>query len=264
MGMGSARKKRTLAFLLVAWFGVGASCAGTSTKSESTEAKDSASKPSSEESIETKVDKLSKRLEALNSQLTEVTKKVETSHVAIENYLQAHQPETAKAPGSLAKAPKIISLPDTARSETGFQNDSPVRKYRDAMIYYEGRKFSDAILAFSDFLKNHADHPLAGSAQFHIGKSYYNQEEFKLAAQEFNRVLVSYDRSSHVPSTLKFLSESLKKLNMNKEADQNIQLLRSLFPQSPAAKNLLMETSAGRKQNYKEKYVATAPVPDSE
>src|SRR5690606_18643767 len=78
-----------------------------------------------------------------------------------------------------------------------FVNDEPVQKYRDARLLLDAGKYTDAIVAFSAFLRDHADHALAGSAQYHIGRAYFDNGELKLAREELQRVLISYDRSSH-------------------------------------------------------------------
>lgn len=93
-------------------------------------------------------------------------------------------------------------------------------------------------MAFSEFLEKAPDHPLAGSAQFYVGESYFKQKEYKLALQEYQRVLTSYDRSPVVADTLARMITTEEILKKQPEAEKHQHLLTSLFPNSPAARSL--------------------------
>ncbi|MBL7716759.1 MAG: tetratricopeptide repeat protein [Bdellovibrionales bacterium] len=130
--------------------------------------------------------------------------------------------------------------------EAGFLNDNAVKAYRQAMLLESSKKYAEAILAFSAFLERYADHALAGSAQFHIGECYFQQKEYQLAANEYSRVLTSYDRSPHVADALKRLTESHLASNKSDEALKSKQLLVTLFALSPAAAGMNMEGGSGQ------------------
>lgn len=119
--------------------------------------------------------------------------------------------------------------------EAGFVADSAIQEYRKGAILLEAQKYPEALLVFSSFVERYPDHPLAGSAQYNIGKSYFKQKEYKLALRELERVLTSYDRSPHISDTLKHLAETEDALKMPEQATRHRQLLTSLFAQSPAA-----------------------------
>ena len=87
------------------------------------------------------------------------------------------------------------------------------------------------VLAFSSFLKDFADHPFAGTAQYYIGESYFQQKEFKLAREEFQRVLISYENSDRVPDTLRRLGDTEEALNNAQASARYRQMQASLFPQ---------------------------------
>jgi tol-pal system protein YbgF len=118
--------------------------------------------------------------------------------------------------------------------EAGFVNDDSVQTYRKAMVYYQAKRYSDAAMVFSTFVEKYPDHPLAGSAQYFVGDSYFKQGEYKLALVEFKKVLTSYDRSAQVAQTLRQMAEAEDALKKPEEAARHRQLLMSLFPQSPA------------------------------
>jgi len=127
----------------------------------------------------------------------------------------------------------------------GFSEDETSRVFRDAMVLLDGGKSSEAILAFSGFLKRFPDHPFAGSAQFYAGEAYLSQKEYSLAAREYQRVLVSYDRNCHVPDALLRLAETAGRLKNGEEAERHTHRLRTLFPHSPAAKSLVRGEGRG-------------------
>jgi TolA-binding protein len=141
-----------------------------------------------------------------------------------------------------ASGEPIHIKPAAKDPENGFTQDEAIQNFRQAMILYQGQKYPESVLAFSKFLEKYADHPFAGSAQFYVAESYMKQKEYKLALQEFQRVLTTYDRSPHISDTLKemiFAEESLKE---TAEAGVHKHLLTSLFPSSPAAAALRIES----------------------
>lgn len=119
--------------------------------------------------------------------------------------------------------------------ELGFTNDSTIQEFRSAIILHKAGKYPEAVLAFSTFVENYPDHPLAGTAQFYVGNSYYKQKEYGLAVREYQRVLTTYDRSTHIAQTLREISDAEDALRKSDDAARHRQLLMSLFPHSPFA-----------------------------
>lgn len=129
---------------------------------------------------------------------------------------------------------KISETPIPSDPEGGFINDASVQDFRKAMILFQAQKNAEAALALSTFVENYPDHPLAGSAQFFVGESYFRQKEYKLALHEYERVLTTYDRSPHISFTLQRIADTEDYLQMKEAATKHRQLLASLFPHSPA------------------------------
>ena len=173
------------------------------------------------------VGRMQKRLDELETQVTALTQKVNAPPAA-KRY--AAIPHPAEDIGD-----NIEPAPVKRDPEAGFVNDAAVRAYRGSMILFLSRKYADAVLSFSQFLENFADHPLAGSAQFYVGECYFQQKEYRLAAQEYSRVLTAYERSAHVTTALRQLATSQDQLQLADEATRTRQTLSSLFPQSPAS-----------------------------
>lgn len=144
--------------------------------------------------------------------------------------------------------------------EAGFSNDSAVSAYRQAMILFEAQKDTDALVYFGSFLERFADHPLAGSAQFYSGECYLRQKEYAQAAQEYQRVITSYDRSPHVADALKQLAYTQDMLHKPQEAARLRNQLLVLFPQSPAARDEQLEVKTRQASPIKAPTTENQPV----
>ncbi len=122
--------------------------------------------------------------------------------------------------------------------KASFASNEAVDRFREAKILYDSKRFSDAVLEFSDFLKNEPGHPLAASAQYFLGMSYLKQNEYKLAEEELSRELLSYPHSSHTPDALLALNEISGLLKKPTKAIYFREKILSHFPNSPQAKSL--------------------------
>jgi tol-pal system protein YbgF len=234
--------------------------------------------------LRNQVASLTGQIETLESKLAAMTEKAERTGPAITNAKPA-QPAPVTGHAGDARGVPIEAEATENDPEAGFVNDAAVTSYRQAMILFKTRKYAESILAFSSFLERYADHALAGSAQFLVGESYYQQKEHRLAHQEFSRVLTSYDRSPHVPEALARIAELEDQLKKPSDAAKHRQLLTSLFPSSPAAAvkgssrteapraNSLPSAAApaqvqspasGKPSSQIDEAPATAPVPTSQ
>ena len=213
------------------------------------------------EQLKARVSTLSDKVESLEGKLSAVNDKVDiakTKATAAMDSKMSTDP-VATRPGELSGAE--IQTPASPRDpETGFVNDEAVEAYKKAMILFEAQKYPEAVLGFTTFLEKYADHAMAGTAQYYIGESYFLQKEMKLAEQEFQRVLTSYDRSPYISQTLKRLSEVEDRLNMPEAAAKHRQMLASMFPQSPAAASA---NGFVIKEIVEEKNSETAPAPQA-
>ncbi|MCM0605850.1 MAG: hypothetical protein KA715_07135 [Xanthomonadaceae bacterium] len=113
-------------------------------------------------------------------------------------------------------------------------NEDAILVFRKAYALYQTSKYPEAILEWTRFQKDYPDHVLAGSAQFYLGDSYFKQNEYKLSSIEFQKVLVSYDRSSHVSDTLERLTVCEEKNGNSVQSSKHKQMLKGLFAHSPA------------------------------
>ncbi len=207
------------------------------------------------------VNQLSERILALEAQVNSMNDKFELHR----NSAQSGNPKTSPVFSHPADNLEETVEPRQAASdpEAGFSNDLAVQSFRKATILFQGQKFSEAILAYSGFLEKFPDHALAGSAQYYVGKSYMKQKEYRLALQEFQRVLTSYDRSTHVSDTLNEMAIAEENLKHTADAQKHRQLLSSLFAQAPIETlNSPRATENAEKSDTAEKAAdATSPSP---
>ncbi len=225
----------TLAIVLVGASSAALGCAGATKNREEFEAKQA----KHFDELQTQISTLSQRIESMEGRLTGLNDKVDSARISLDSLVSTQRLKGQPSPEHPADD-SGVSVPVQRASgdpEADFVNDLAIQSYRKAMIFFDAEKFSESVLEFSSFLEQYADHALAGSAQFYIGHSYMKQKEYKLALQEFNRVLTSYDRSAHVADTLRQMAAAEDLLKMREDAAKHRQLLLSLFPNSPAAEN---------------------------
>jgi tol-pal system protein YbgF len=180
---------------------------------------------------------LNARVDELEAKIARLNEKLDSTRASVDGFLTAHQPKVAGVSNSPSEAAGT-PLADVSEGGAGFIQNGAVQLYRKANILFESQKYPEANLAYMNFLEKYPDHPLAGSAQFHVGDGYFKQKEYKQAVEEFQKVLTSYDRSPVVSITLRKLTEAEDALGKAEEAARYRQQLLSLFPNSPSAQNL--------------------------
>ncbi len=179
---------------------------------------------------------LTQRMESMETRLNSLNEKTSATKSSLDTLLANGKGQLVgvqKHPGDVGARPAANPAPSDP--EAGFLNDEAIQGYRKAIILLEAQKFAEAALVFSAFLEKYPDHPLAGNAQYFVGHAYLKRKEYKIAANEYQRVLTSYDRSSRVADTLREIAEAEDHLKMPEQAARHRQLLTSLFPQSPAS-----------------------------
>lgn len=185
-----------------------------------------------------KVSALEKKLQQTETSLQALNEKFDSIRISIDNYL-ASQPAPSSSGVALRPNQTLGQAPEAVESgkdpEKGFAHDSSVQEYRRGMILFRGEKYPDSILAFSAYVEKYPDSVLAGAAQYHVGESYFRLSQYRQAIQEFQKVLTSYDRSSHLAATLRRMAEAEDLVQEPEAAARHRQMLMSLFPGSPSA-----------------------------
>lgn len=212
--------------------------------------------------LQTQINQMSTRLQKMETELSALNQKVTSTQVSI-----GHYQETKKSSGTGIKPhpvntrgqkvnPKVSS--SEVISKSGFSEGEAIQSYRDALLLFKAEKYSEAVLMFNQFKKEHSDHVLTGSAQYYIAESYFQQKEYRLSLEEFQYVLSAYPRSTHVSESLKRVSQIQTSLKSPADAAKSRQLLLSLFPNSPAAEEVMSEVMSDPAQEVEENELSTA------
>lgn len=194
------------------------------------------------------VSKLNAKIESLENKITQLNEKLDKQKASEGTVSVKPKAVAVTSHPSEARGTPVQPIETSQDAEGGFVNDPPVQAYRRAIILFQADKYSEAILAFSAFLEAFPDHAMAGTAQYHLGQCYLRQKEYKLALQEYQRVLTSYDRSASIADALRDTSQAEEALKRTQDAARHRQQLVSLFPQSPAAAAMEVATAPAAPQ----------------
>jgi TolA-binding protein len=187
--------------------------------------------------LQARITELNRKLENMDQKFIVMNDKLNATRSTLDRFIEeSSQPASMiQKPSNERQGSPISTFTTDSKNLNGFTEDHATQKFRNSMVLFNAKRYHEAILAFADFLKEFADHSLAGSAQYYIAEAYFKNNEYRLAEQEYRRVLISYDRSSHTPATLLRLKEIQSHLNHPEKELEYQELLLSLFPQSPAA-----------------------------
>jgi TolA-binding protein len=204
------------------------------------------------------IQKLQEKVQDLEIRLAAMNEKINLENA--ESPIKALPVEVAHVPAAHSK---VIPQGHSA-AKPSFASNEVVDRFREAKILFDSKRYSDAIIEFSDFIKSDPAHPLAASAQYHLGMGYYRQKEFKLAEEELSRGLIAYPHSGHIPDTLLALAEISDALKKESRSQYFREKLLSQFPNSPQARgitSLLPEPQViERRSDQKVPEVPTAPI----
>lgn len=186
------------------------------------------------------MEKLNSKLLAFENRLASLDDKIESTRLSVDQLTvqqKLKQGEILQQPVDHAES-LIPSAEADEELRDGFINDIGIQAFRRGWITFQAKKYPESILIFSEFVDRYPDHLLAGSAQYYLAKSYLSQKEYKLAAQEYQKILGSYEHDPHITDTLRDLVLAEEGMKAPEAAGQYRQHLTTLFPQSPATWSL--------------------------
>jgi tol-pal system protein YbgF len=140
----------------------------------------------------------------------------------IDRVLGGTQAGSGEPPG-----PRMATAPPEA-------DVSAKQLYEQAYGYLLQRDYGAAESAFEDFLRRHANDPLAGNAQYWLGESLYVRGQYRAAAGAFLKGYQTYARSPKAPESLLKLAMSLQRLGQKDAACSSYSELTTKFPSAPA------------------------------
>ena len=210
----------------------------------------------SPQELQARIDALEAKLGMMNEKLDVVVLRAEPAlGRSAKQASETIVPNPADQWGDLRQA-----TPAPAGLDRGYAAGPAVSDHRQAMVNYRASRFAEAAEGFSNFVEKHPDHPLAGAAQYHLGECWLQRGDWKKGAEALERVLTSYDRSSHVSWALKRLAEAEDHLGKADQADRHRLLLTSLYPSSPAAQGVGLEQARSESATGDSHQVASPEV----
>ncbi len=146
---------------------------------------------------------------------------------------------SGSAPGGSATQPLAQPSPEgkpsvSTGATAGIPNGDAQSLYEQgygAMLQHD---YGAAESAFRKLIASYPNDPLAGSAQYWIGESYFVRGQYKNAADAFLKGYKKYKSSDKAPDTLLKLGMSLAELGQKEAACSTFGELAKKFPQAPA------------------------------
>jgi tol-pal system protein YbgF len=116
-------------------------------------------------------------------------------------------PQAAAAPAP-APAAQVAALP---------QATVPKSEYEGAVGLLKQGQYDAAEKEFSDFLTKNPKSPLAASALYNLGETYYLRSRHREAAEQFLKISTSYPASPRAPDAMLRLGQALNAIGGAKE-----------------------------------------------
>jgi tol-pal system protein YbgF len=180
-----------------------------------------------------------KALDAEASFLAAEAKTATTERSRVKTALE----DTASAIGDLRSAIEELRKPVAAPAPAPPAEVTPKRPlestaeqmFAAAMASFQGEEHGHAVLEWSELTKRFPEHPLAASAQYWIGETYYRQRDLRQAIIEFRKVIDGYPKSPQIPEALLKIGLCYRALGDGPHARESWQQLAREYPSTSAA-----------------------------
>ena len=135
------------------------------------------------------------------------------------------------APGAAAGA-GVAGAAAAGTAATAADQDA----YTQAFATLKAGKYSDAVVAFQQFLSTYPKSNVADNAQYWLGECYYVTRDFQDAAGAFQAVLDRWPNSSKAPDALLKLGYTQVELKQAGQARITLASVSTRFPGTDAAR----------------------------
>ena len=177
--------------------------------------------------LQSALDRQEQAVQELNLQIAELKENQQRQALQIE---QLQQPQTTQPGYPTAPVPQSDSTTATAVTGEG----SPTEVYLQAFGDYASGRYQSAIYGFESFLQRFPNNSYASNAQFWLGDCYFNQQQYAMAIQEFNRVISDYQGAAKSPDALYKIAVAHLQLGAPEDARNAIDILNQRYPKSSA------------------------------
>ncbi len=169
-------------------------------------------------------------VQKLSRQVAELETRLQRQSEEIEQLRQ--EPQTTQAGYFPSRTSQREGVATTSIKGEG----SPTEVYLQAFGDYASGRYQTAVHGFETFLQRFPNNSYASNAQFWLGDRYFNQQQYPLAIQEFERVLNEYPSAPKNPDALLKIAISQLQLGATDEARQAVDSLSQRYPKSTATK----------------------------
>jgi tol-pal system protein YbgF len=184
------------------------------------------------ELLRTDVARMRGEVEVLVHRIDTLEKRQKDLYLDIDTRLRKLEPAVpGGAPGGEAQA-----TPDEAKS------------YEAALSEFKLGKYSTAIRAFEGFVAAYPRSPLAPSAQYWIGNSYFAKRDYKNAMNAQKKVLVGWPENPKSADAMLNIASSQEALGDRRGAQATLKSLVEKFPASPAAASAKQRLAQGSRR----------------
>lgn len=111
----------------------------------------------------------------------------------------------------------------------------PSKIYENAYNDFLLGKYEIAMVGFKSFLKQYKDHDLAVQAQYYIAESFYSQNKWTDAYEEYKKIEKEYPNSEYVSSARLKMALCLELLGKKKDSIVMLQSILNDYPKSAEA-----------------------------
>lgn len=178
--------------------------------------------------LQSSLDRQEQTIQSLSRQIAEIEGRLQLQADEIKQLRQDTQPDQPSY--------QPFQTPQSNYDETApVQGEgSPTEVYLQAFGDYASGRYLAAIHGFESFLRRFPNNSYASNAQFWLGDCYFNQQQYPLAIQEFERVLNDYQSAQKNPDALLKIAIAQLQLGASDEARQTIDTLKRRYPKSTA------------------------------
>lgn len=138
---------------------------------------------------------------------------------------------SAKANAVPVAVPAPVPVQKTAEADPAEE----AKTYDAAFNQFRGGNYQGALTAFQAFNQAYPKSPLAPSAQYWIGNSYFNLKDFRSAISSQQELISLYPKSPKVPDALLNMASSYQGMGDVGTAKKTLEDVLARFPVSDAA-----------------------------
>lgn len=140
-------------------------------------------------------------------------------------------PPTSAAPSTtVLPAPPVVVAPLSAAAQEQQDYDAAFNLLKQG--YYER-----AAKSFREFIQKYPRGPLADNAQYWVGEASYVVRDFRVALEEFQKIMTDYPTSAKTPDSLLKIGYSHYELGAYDQARTTLSQVIARYPNTTVAKS---------------------------